>query len=58
MQRPFPHPLQGAYLPSFLLACEEDFTVTTLADLSYNMELLYPQFCATFPKQHPFAATV
>lgn len=58
MQCPFSHPLQRAYLPGFLLACEKDFAITTLADLGYDVELLHAQLCTTFPKQHPFAATV
>ena len=50
VQCPLSHLLQGAYLPSFLLAREKDFAVTALTDLSYDVELLYAQFCATFPK--------
>lgn len=57
-ERSFTHFLQGTYFASLLLACQINLTISTLADLSYDVELLHTQLRSPSPEEHPLTSTV
>jgi hypothetical protein len=57
-QCPFTHFLQSAYFASLLLPCQIHLTVSALSDLSYDVELLHPQFCTPSPQKYTLASTI
>jgi len=52
------HLLQRTYFPGFLFSSEIDLSITSLPDLSDDVELFYPQLGPPSPQQHTFASTV
>jgi hypothetical protein len=52
------HLLQRTDFPCFLFAGKVDLSVTSLPNLSDNVELIYPQLSPSTPQQYPFTSTV
>jgi hypothetical protein len=58
MQSLLLHLLESAHLTSLLLPRKIHFTITSLADLRNDMELIDPKFGASLSEKYPLTSTI